>query len=330
VIKGLLLTVVAAVISVEGDVAVIDRGLLDGLLRGDRGSSYYELEVGEASHRVVGGSVVLDDVGSTSAKFSIPSGITVRPGSFVEFQVGADRIAPSALVAAVRTSIENEEERRTTIQRILNDFVPAKDEDLRAELRQILESGATESPELAADELPPAAAQRPDRADSHELPTVDPLAGMQRISSGSYQIGRDSRQARYFNEQPRFVVMTNPFWIDREPVYPESGLQFSFDQAQAHCRDRGKGLPTEFEWEIAIQEPGVKLDAAIYEWTASWYQPYPGNTYAEEEYGKSYRVLRGDSGPEDLRPFRRRFMAPAPGHRRVGFRCVRDESAASP
>jgi len=45
-----------------------------------------------------------------------------------------------------------------------------------------------------------------------------------------------------------------------------------------------------------VSQLGV-LDLAgnVSEWTTDWYQPYPGNTKSEKEYGKKYKVLRGGS-----------------------------------
>lgn len=104
----------------------------------------------------------------------------------------------------------------------------------------------------------------------------------------------------------------------------------TFGEAVAFCEGLGKRLPTEIEWEAAVTMGGpgagddARLSTPILEWTASWYQPYPGNPVSESEYGERYRVLRG-AGPGELPdPRRRRFMAPDARHPGVGFRCVLD------
>ena len=43
--------------------------------------------------------------------------------------------------------------------------------------------------------------------------------------------------------------------------------------------------------------PYGALDMAgnVWEWTDSWYQPYPGNKRSNPNYGTTYRVLKGGS-----------------------------------
>ena len=63
------------------------------------------------------------------------------------------------------------------------------------------------------------------------------------------------------------------------------------------------------------------------EWTADWYEAYPGNDQDSEWFGKEYIVIRGSfNGPANAGiPCSFRFMSkPDEGYYLSGFRCVRD------
>ena len=78
---------------------------------------------------------------------------------------------------------------------------------------------------------------------------------------------------------------------------------------------------------------GVQLAGDVWEWTSSFFQPYPGflaypyPEYSEVYFGEAYRVLRGGSWATDplvARGSFRNWELPQRRHIFAGFRCARD------
>jgi formylglycine-generating enzyme required for sulfatase activity len=68
----------------------------------------------------------------------------------------------------------------------------------------------------------------------------------------------------------------------------------------------------------------------VWEWTADWYNAYPGNSTLELEYGHKYRVIRGGGAvdyygkPSTRRCATRARSVPYGTYDALGFRCVKE------
>ena len=74
-------------------------------------------------------------------------------------------------------------------------------------------------------------------------------------------------------------------------------VHLSAQDAEAWCQWAGRRLPTEAEWECAVQQRGLAW-GQVWEWTASDFAPYPGfEVHPYRDYSApwwhTHRVLRG-------------------------------------
>lgn len=75
------------------------------------------------------------------------------------------------------------------------------------------------------------------------------------------------------------------------------------------------------------------MSGNVWEWTASWYTAYPGNTRLSENYGEKYRTLKGGSWWDcsfykcgiSAPVYNRAFFNPRVQNASFGFRCAKDE-----
>ena len=193
-------------------------------------------------------------------------------------------------------------------------------------------------------------------------------AGRLELPGGRVRVGCADAARAYDNERPGHEIDLPAYWLDRRPVtagefarfvgaggYRDAGLWtpegwawriradvrapiglrdqapdapvtcLSWYEADAYARWRGARLPTEHELEAARVAPG-----GVWEWTSSWFAPYPGfRPYPYERYSNpwfgTHRVLRGGSwatSPDLMRPSLRNWYDPGLREIPSGFRCA--------
>jgi iron(II)-dependent oxidoreductase len=135
--------------------------------------------------------------------------------------------------------------------------------------------------------------------------------------------------------EPRYWSQDGWAWRGKNDVHAPLGFEeqqadapvtcISWFEADAYARWRGARLPTEFELEAARVPP-----AGVWEWTSSWFLPYPGFRsypylgYSTPWFG-THRVLRGGSwatSPDLVRPSLRNWYVPGFREAPTGFRCA--------
>ena len=328
-----ILLVAASIIAIEGGAATIDAGKSQHLEPGDRGQAFYELIVDGRPTRIEAGPVRVTAVEDRTATVDSESDKPLRPGYRIELRLPVDRMPDTPMPNDSNRPVPDDLKRPAPVQAepVADEAdaplkrpasVPAEaeadeaDAPLKRPVSVPVESMADEADARSKRPVP---AQADTAAPAPPAPTRDVVF----ISSGPYSVGLDPSAAQFFNQTPRHEVELLGFSIDRLPSGDGRPLGLAFAEARAHCQGLGFRLPTEEEWEVAAQVPGFEIQPGVFEWTASWYQAYPGNSRAEKEYGESYRVLRGTSDWSDESLYTRRFMEPTESNAQVGFRCLK-------
>lgn len=115
------------------------------------------------------------------------------------------------------------------------------------------------------------------------------------------------------------------------------GNEFDFNKSNgpvrwAQLKQEGDTTPVGAFEEGKSPYHVYDLSGNVWEWTASWYRAYPGNTRPSESYGEQYKTLKGGSWWDcsfyqcgiSAPAYNRAFFLKSTRNKSFGFRCAKD------
>lgn len=203
----------------------------------------------------------------------------------------------------------------------------------------------------------------PDERPAHEVTVADFQMDRFEVTNTLFEVFATATGYKTENEQNNKTQTWRTFFTPDTANNPV--VLVTWNDAVAYCEWVGKRLPTEAEWEFAARGAdgrvypwGNEYDASkfngkasgirgtvhvgsypagaspfgvedmagnVWEWTADWYQPYPGGA-ASPFFGEKFRVTRGGGWFDEnkqIRAANRSSAEPGAANDDLGFRCVK-------